>query len=96
MAAPVPSPVHASSACVHGGPMTTRSVGVAPHLSIRSTERLAEAGAVPSAGPRGDSYDALVGSESVIALFKTERIRDRGTCMNLAASQILPSRRGWH
>ena len=28
-----------------------------PHLSIRYTERLAEAGIEPSVGSRGDSYD---------------------------------------
>lgn len=47
------------------------------HLSIRNTERLAEAGIEPSVGSRGDSYDNAL-AESVIGLFKTEVIRRRG------------------
>jgi putative transposase len=47
------------------------------YLSMRYTDRLAEAGIAPSVGSRGDSYDnALV--ESVIGLFKTEVIQRRG------------------
>jgi len=47
------------------------------YLSIRYTERLAEAGIEPSAGSAGDSYDNAL-AESVIGLFKTEVIRRRG------------------
>ena len=47
------------------------------YLSIRYTERLAEAGIEPSVGSRGDSYDNAL-AESVIGLFKTEVIRARG------------------
>jgi putative transposase len=47
------------------------------YLSIRYTERLAEAGVAPSVGSRGDSYDNAL-AESVIGLFKTEVIRRRG------------------
>ena len=47
------------------------------YLSIRYTERLAEAGIAPSVGSRGDSYDNAL-AESVIGLFKTEVIRRRG------------------
>ena len=47
------------------------------YLSIRYTERLAEAGAAPSVGSREDSYDNAL-AESVIGLFKTEVIRRRG------------------
>ncbi|MCW1843774.1 IS3 family transposase [Prosthecomicrobium hirschii] len=47
------------------------------YVSIRYTERLAEAGIEPSVGSVGDSYDnALAGS--VIGLFKTEIIRRLG------------------
>ena len=46
------------------------------YLSIRYTERLAEAGAVTSVGSRGDSYDNAL-AETVIGLFKTELIRRR-------------------
>ena len=47
------------------------------YLSIRYTERLAEAGIEPSVGSIGDSYDNAL-AESVIGLFKTEVIRLRG------------------
>jgi putative transposase len=46
------------------------------YLSIKYTERLAEAGAVPSVGSRGDSYDAM--AESTIGQIKTELIYRRG------------------
>lgn len=47
------------------------------YTSIRYTERLAEAGAKPSIGSVGDSYDNAM-AESIIGLFKTEVIRLRG------------------
>lgn len=47
------------------------------YLSIRYTERLAEAGIEPSVGSRGDSYDNAM-AESLIGLFKTEVIRHDG------------------
>jgi len=47
------------------------------YLSIRYTERLADAGIEPSVGSRGDSYDNAL-AESIIGLFKTEVIRRRG------------------
>ena len=47
------------------------------YLAIRYTERLAEAGAVPSVGSRGDSYDNAL-AESFNGLYKTELIRHRG------------------
>jgi transposase InsO family protein len=43
------------------------------YLSIRYTERLAEAGIEPSVGSRGDSYDNAL-AETVIGLYKTEVI----------------------
>jgi transposase InsO family protein len=52
------------------------------YLSIRYTERLAEAGIAPSVGSRGDSYDNAL-AESVIGLFKTEIIRRRGPWRSL-------------
>src|SRR5690554_1403176 len=52
------------------------------YLSIRCTERLAEAGIEPSVGSRGDSYDNAL-AESVIGLFKTEVIRRRGPWRSL-------------
>ena len=47
------------------------------YLAIRYTERLAQAGAVPSVGSRGDSYDNAL-AESFNGLYKTELIRHRG------------------
>ena len=52
------------------------------YLSIRYTERLADAGIEPSVGSRGDSYDNAL-AESVIGLFKTEVIRRRGPWRSL-------------
>jgi putative transposase len=52
------------------------------YLSIRYTERLAEAGIEPSVGSRGDSYDNAL-AESVIGLFKTELIRQAGPWRSL-------------
>jgi putative transposase len=46
------------------------------YLSIRYTERLAEAGVVTSVGSRGDSYNNAL-AESVIGLYKTELVRAR-------------------
>src|SRR4030095_123121 len=47
------------------------------YLSIRYTERLAEAGAVTSVGSREDSFDNAW-AETIIGLYKTELIRRRG------------------
>jgi putative transposase len=47
------------------------------YLSIRYSDRLAEAGAVTSVGSKGDSYDNAA-AESLIGLYKTELIRRHG------------------
>ena len=52
------------------------------YLSIRYTERLAEAGIEPSVGSRGDSYDNAL-AESVIGLYKTEVILQQGPWKSL-------------
>ena len=52
------------------------------YLSIRYTERLAEAGIEPSVGSRGDAYDNAL-AESVIGLYKTELIARKGPWKNL-------------
>lgn len=64
------------------------------YVSIRYTERLAEAGIEPSVGNVGDSYDNAL-AETVISLYKTEVIRRRGTWRNLDAVEfaIIPSSR---
>jgi transposase InsO family protein len=52
------------------------------YVSIRYTERLAEAGIEPSVGSVGDSYDNAL-AETIIGLFKTEVIRKNGPWRNL-------------
>jgi putative transposase len=52
------------------------------YLAIRYTERLAEAGAVPSVGSRGDSYDNAL-AESFNGLYKAELIRHAGPWQGL-------------
>jgi putative transposase len=52
------------------------------YLSIRYTERLAEAGVLSSVGSRGDSYDNAL-AESVIGLYKTELVHRRGSWQGL-------------
>jgi len=52
------------------------------YLSIRYSERLADAGIEPSVGSVGDSYDNAM-AESVIGLFKTEVIHRQGPWRNL-------------
>jgi len=52
------------------------------YLSIRYSERLAEAGAQPSVGSVGDSYDNAL-AETMIGLYKTEVIHRRGPWRNL-------------
>ena len=54
----------------------------AQYVSIRYTERLAEAGIEPSVGSVGDSYDNAL-AETINGLYKTEVIRRRGPWRNL-------------
>ena len=54
------------------------------YLSIRYTERLAEAGIERSVGSIGDSYDNAL-AETVIGLFKTEVIERQGPWRNMEA-----------
>ncbi len=57
------------------------------YLSMRYTDRLADAGIAPSVGSRGDAYDNAL-AESVIGLFKTEVIRRLGPWRNLEAVEF--------
>ncbi len=57
--------------------MLRRPVESAQYLSIRYTERLAEAGIEPSVGSVGDSYDNAL-AETINGLFKAEVIHRRG------------------
>jgi putative transposase len=47
------------------------------YLSIRYTDRLADAGVEPSVGSIGDSYDNAL-AETIIEFYKTELIHRRG------------------
>jgi len=57
------------------------------YVSIRYTERLAEAGIEPSVGSVGDSYDNAL-AETVIGLFKTEVIHRRGPWRSFEAIEF--------
>jgi putative transposase len=57
------------------------------YLSMRYTERLAEAGAVCSVGSRGDSYDNAL-AEAVNGLYKAEVIRKRGPWRSLEQVEL--------
>ncbi len=54
------------------------------YLSIRYTQRLAEAGIESSVGSVGDSYDNAL-AETIIGLYKTEVIRHRGPWRHIDA-----------
>ncbi|WP_258305746.1 integrase core domain-containing protein, partial [Burkholderia cenocepacia] len=81
--------VHRSSACqlIHplcASPHATpprlkvlrRPVEFAQYVSIRYSERLAEAGIEPSVGSRGDSYDNAL-AETINGVYKAELIHRR-------------------
>jgi putative transposase len=73
--------VNANAALVHHSDRGSQ------YLSIRYTERLAEAGIEPSLGSVGDSYDNAL-AESIIGLYKTEVIRRRGPWRHLEAVEF--------
>jgi transposase InsO family protein len=64
-----------------------RPVESTQYLSMRYTDRLADAGISPSVGSRGDSYDNAL-AESVIGLFKTEVIQRPGPWRSLEAVEF--------
>lgn len=65
------------------------------YLAIRDTARLAQAGAVASAGTAGDSYDNAL-AESIIGLYKAELIHHRGPWKTAAAVEAATARWvGW-
>ena len=57
------------------------------YVSIRYTERLAQAGIEPSVGSRGDSYDNAL-AETINGLYKTELIHKRGPWKTREAVEI--------
>ena len=61
------------------------------YLSIRYTERLAEAEAVGSVGSRGDSYDNAL-AETVNGLYKAELINRHGPWRSVEAVELATAR----
>ncbi len=57
------------------------------YLSIKYTERLAEAGIEPSVGSVGDSYDTAL-AETINGLFKVEVIHRRSSLLHSKAAMI--------
>ena len=70
--------------------MLRRPLETGQYLSIRYTERLAEAAIEPSVGRVGDSCDNAL-AESIIGLYKTEVIRQRGPGATSKQSSLPPS-----
>ncbi len=62
---------------VHQGGLVHHSDRGSQYVSIKYTERLAEAGIEPSVGSVGDSYDNAL-AETINGLFKAEVIHRRG------------------
>jgi putative transposase len=67
---------------VHSGQLVHHSDRGTQYLSIRYTERLAEAGASVSVGSKGDSYDNAL-AETVNGLYKTELVERHGPWRSL-------------
>ena len=63
-----------------------RPVEFTQYLSMRYTDRLVAAGIAPSVGSQGDAFDNAL-AESVIGLYKTEVIRQRGPWRTLSTSR---------
>jgi len=98
--------VNASAAARHDQPLVAsslpsqrlavqvlrRPVESAQYLSVRSTQRLADEGAVTLVGSRGDSYDNAL-AEAVNSLYKAELIGPRGPWRT--ASQVELATLAW-
>jgi putative transposase len=72
---------------VQGGGLVHHSDRGGQYLSIRYTERLAEAGIEPSVGSVGDSYDNAL-AETVNGLYKAEVIHRRGPWRSFEAVEF--------
>ena len=70
-----------------GGGLVHHSDRGSQYVSIRYTERLAEAGVEPSVGSVGDSYDNAL-AETINGLYKAEVIRRRGPWRSLEAVEF--------
>ena len=69
---------------VHRGGLVHHSDRGSQYVSIKYTERLAEAGIEPSVGSVGDSYDNAL-AETINGLYKAEVIHRRGPWRNFEA-----------
>ena len=69
---------------VSGGGLVHHSDRGVQYVSIKYTERLAEAGLVPSVGSGGDSYDNAL-AETINGLYKAELIWRRGPWRSMEA-----------
>ena len=72
---------------VHRGGLVHHSDRGSQYLSIKYTERLAEAGIEPSVGSVGDSYDNAL-AETINGLYKTEVIHRRGPWKSFEAVEF--------
>ncbi|MEP0171825.1 MULTISPECIES: IS3 family transposase [Pseudomonadota] len=72
---------------VHGGGLVHHSDRGVQYVSIRYSERLAEAGIEPSVGSVGDSYDNAL-AETINGLYKAEVIHRRGPWRNCEAVEF--------
>jgi transposase InsO family protein len=72
---------------IAGGGLVHHSDRGVQYVSIKYTERLAEAGLVPSVGSVGDSYDNAL-AETINGLYKAEVIWRRGPWRSLEAVEF--------
>ena len=73
---------------VSGGGLVHHSDRGVQYVSIKYTERLADAGLVPSVGSVGDSYDNAL-AETINGLYKAEVIHRRGPWRSLEAVEYV-------
>ncbi|WP_183433790.1 IS3 family transposase [Mesorhizobium sp. RMAD-H1] len=72
---------------IHGGGLIHHSDRGVQYVSIKYSERLAEAGIEPSVGSVGDSYDNAL-AETINGLYKAEVIHRRGPWRSLEAVEF--------
>jgi putative transposase len=72
---------------IHRGGLVHHSDRGSQYVSIRYTERLAEAGIEPSVGSVGDSYDNAL-AETINGLYKAELIHRRGPWRSFEAVEF--------
>jgi transposase InsO family protein len=72
---------------IHRGGLVHHSDRGSQYVSIRYSERLAEAGIEPSVGSVGDSYDNAL-AETINGLYKAEVIHRRGPWRNFEAVEF--------